>query len=340
MNIQETGKIIVRARKTKKMTQADLADKLGVTDKAVSKWERGLSFPDISLLQPLSECLEISISELVEGKRHEEVVIHEVDAGVVATIEVSAAEIKRRTSRVKAISFTITSLVIVIAVVLSVCFGIAFTPTDGMTKTKQIALMSLNGGEQHIVRLSQKVRINEGDMLAFGMLPIQKKGKSSAELFNDVKKDILESGAEIYIDNDLDGFTFFFKNEEGYSDIFHLGITQTGVEITDMTYELYLSEDTNGYFLLPFPFIAGSRKDNFRILCGQELMVYNSISTALEDFEEFYLASGFYDVQKQGDSLSITIRNSTSSLLSTMIANTIHITFVNHGGVTFCVIDL
>ena len=51
------------------MTQKELAEKLYVTDKAVSKWERGLSLPDISLLEKLSEELEVDVSELLRGKR-------------------------------------------------------------------------------------------------------------------------------------------------------------------------------------------------------------------------------------------------------------------------------
>ena len=54
MDAQKTGKIISIKRKSMNMTQGELAKKLHITDKAVSKWERGLSFPDISLLIPLS----------------------------------------------------------------------------------------------------------------------------------------------------------------------------------------------------------------------------------------------------------------------------------------------
>ena len=49
------------------MTQSELAKKLHITDKAVSKWERGLSFPDISILIPLAETLNISLYDLLKG---------------------------------------------------------------------------------------------------------------------------------------------------------------------------------------------------------------------------------------------------------------------------------
>lgn len=56
-------------RKEKGMTQQQLAEKLYITDKAVSKWERGLSFPDITILKSLAEILELDVSELLNCKK-------------------------------------------------------------------------------------------------------------------------------------------------------------------------------------------------------------------------------------------------------------------------------
>ena len=60
------GNKITELRKEKGMTQLDLADKMGVTDKAVSKWERDLSCPDIHTITKLSEILEVSVEELMQ----------------------------------------------------------------------------------------------------------------------------------------------------------------------------------------------------------------------------------------------------------------------------------
>lgn len=68
MNIEKMGQFISELRKSQKMTQRDLAVKLNVSDKAVSKWERGLSCPDISLLSPLSNILGITTTELLNGE--------------------------------------------------------------------------------------------------------------------------------------------------------------------------------------------------------------------------------------------------------------------------------
>ena len=62
------GTIICEARKNKGMTQADLATAMNVTDKAVSKWERDISCPDVTSLSKLAETLQISLEELMSGK--------------------------------------------------------------------------------------------------------------------------------------------------------------------------------------------------------------------------------------------------------------------------------
>lgn len=65
------GAFVAVLRKEKGYTQKELADKLYVSDKAVSKWERGLSLPDISLLVPMSKELDVTVMELLQGRRLE-----------------------------------------------------------------------------------------------------------------------------------------------------------------------------------------------------------------------------------------------------------------------------
>lgn len=72
MDNERIGSFIKELRKEKGLTQKDLAQTLHITDRAVSKWERGLSAPDIALLEPLSELLEVSVGELIRGKRDRE----------------------------------------------------------------------------------------------------------------------------------------------------------------------------------------------------------------------------------------------------------------------------
>ena len=67
MDAGKTGRFIAKKRRERNMSQKELAQHLNITDKAVSKWERGLSFPDITILIPLSEALEVSLYDLLTG---------------------------------------------------------------------------------------------------------------------------------------------------------------------------------------------------------------------------------------------------------------------------------
>ena len=72
MDPKRTGKFISDKRKKQGLSQKELAEKLNITDKAVSKWERGLSFPDITMLIPLSEILDITLYDLLTGGSEDE----------------------------------------------------------------------------------------------------------------------------------------------------------------------------------------------------------------------------------------------------------------------------
>lgn len=67
MNSYITGAIIKELREQNSMTQSELAERLGVSDKAVSKWETGRGYPDITLLEPIADVFQISVVELLSG---------------------------------------------------------------------------------------------------------------------------------------------------------------------------------------------------------------------------------------------------------------------------------
>ena len=67
MNQYVTGTVIKELREKDKMTQFQLAEKLGVSDKTVSKWETGKGYPDITLLEPIAKVFRISVTELISG---------------------------------------------------------------------------------------------------------------------------------------------------------------------------------------------------------------------------------------------------------------------------------
>lgn len=67
MNQYVTGTTIKELREKNKITQVQLVEKLGVSDKTVSKWETGKGYPDITLLEPIADALRVSVAELITG---------------------------------------------------------------------------------------------------------------------------------------------------------------------------------------------------------------------------------------------------------------------------------
>lgn len=77
MDLISIGKFISEQRKLKGCSQVELANKLNISNKTISKWERGNGFPDVSLLLPLCEELDISVNELLSAKKLQESEYHE-----------------------------------------------------------------------------------------------------------------------------------------------------------------------------------------------------------------------------------------------------------------------
>ena len=69
MNQVKIGKFIAECRKQKNLTQLQLAEKLNITDKAISKWERGFAMPDSAIMLELCDILDISVNELLSGEK-------------------------------------------------------------------------------------------------------------------------------------------------------------------------------------------------------------------------------------------------------------------------------
>ncbi len=107
------GKFIQELRKEKNMTQKELAEKLNLTDKAISKWERDLSFPDIAMLKPLSEIFNVSIIELLNGQK-ENVKEIDLDSRILAILKQKEYEKNKKVRKVIGISAII---IIVFAIV-------------------------------------------------------------------------------------------------------------------------------------------------------------------------------------------------------------------------------
>ena len=99
MDAKKFGAFIAATRKENNMTQMDLAKKLQVTDKAVSKWERGLGFPDINTIEPLADALGISVLEVMRSERIAETEISSDTATTALTDTFELVKLQRKAER-------------------------------------------------------------------------------------------------------------------------------------------------------------------------------------------------------------------------------------------------
>ena len=93
MNQEKIGKFIAACRKEKNLTQQELAEKLGVTDKSIGNWENARCMPDLSLFKPLCDELGITINELLSGERIKEKYQEKFEENIINTIDYSTRRI-------------------------------------------------------------------------------------------------------------------------------------------------------------------------------------------------------------------------------------------------------
>ena len=90
MNANTLGEFVAALRQEKGLTQKQLADRLGVTDKAVSRWEKGKNYPDIELLEPIAREFEVTVNELISGRRlGSGEILPESDSNIVHIIKIN-----------------------------------------------------------------------------------------------------------------------------------------------------------------------------------------------------------------------------------------------------------
>lgn len=133
MEAKKFGKFIAELRKDKNLTQAELAEKLYVTDKAISRWERGLGFPDINTIQPLADALGVTITELMESRHIEETIKED-------TISVYDQMIqKMKYQRKKKITMMIM-IIISFTLIVSIVFFYPFHLKDKINSEQQLQI--------------------------------------------------------------------------------------------------------------------------------------------------------------------------------------------------------
>ena len=115
MDQEKMGKFIAELRKDKNMTQVELANKLGITDRAISKWENGRGMPDLSLLKPLCEILGISINELLSGEKlNQDEYQEKFEKNIINTIDYTNKKIQKTKRIIKIVLLAFLSLLIIL----------------------------------------------------------------------------------------------------------------------------------------------------------------------------------------------------------------------------------
>ena len=135
MDAKKLGQFITQLRKEQNMTQADLAAKLQVTDKAVSKWERGVGLPDINSVEPLAEALGVTVLEIMRSERISEESVASVSVSEVITGTFDMVNEQRKQER--------KSVLYIAMVVLSVITSVFLADTIGWMGVAFVALPSL-----------------------------------------------------------------------------------------------------------------------------------------------------------------------------------------------------
>lgn len=119
MDLDKIGKFIALNRKNKGLTQEQLAEKLGVTNKTISRWETGKYMPDLSLLKPLSEELGITLNELLSGEKiKEEKIVENTERNILNTIDYSSKKVENEHKKISIILMILGAIISISALTI------------------------------------------------------------------------------------------------------------------------------------------------------------------------------------------------------------------------------
>lgn len=221
MDLEKNGKFIASARKKKKLTQEQLAIKLGINNRTISRWENGKNMPDVSLYKPLCEILEISIEELINGEKTNKNEIREsVEKAIINTVDLSEKIRKKMNKQIKILIFLIL-LILFFSTIILIYYKKKYPTID-------IYSMDILPSEKNI--LNEKNTLDMGDfkIWLYGIDSIQLIDKDnnhfdlkSALKYHQVKLQNLEGYLEFQANNStiekymlFDGGTKIYKTKK------------------------------------------------------------------------------------------------------------------------------
>lgn len=146
------AELIQEMRKVRGLTQKDLADRLGVTDKAVSKWERAVSSPDIELLIPLADALELSVQELLNGEREEGAAEEGTESAVQEALAYSHKSAAQRIQRMRELFFAGLSAVFFLGALVCLICDFAISGAFTWSRLVLVSLLAAWGAAVPLFR--------------------------------------------------------------------------------------------------------------------------------------------------------------------------------------------
>ncbi len=160
MNQEKIGKFIASVRKEKNITQNELAEKLGVSDRTIGNWENGRNMPDVSLFKPLCENLDITLNDLLSGEKVVDNCYHErLEENIINAIDYSNKKIEKNNNTI--------AFIFIILCILSSFTVISIFPSEsswGSIFSILSIILSLIG----VSRLTKKIRFFKRIIITFG----------------------------------------------------------------------------------------------------------------------------------------------------------------------------
>lgn len=160
MNQEKIGKFIASVRKEKNITQNELAEKLGVSDRTIGNWENGRNMPDVSLFKPLCESLDISLNDLLSGEKVSDNCYHErLEENIINAIDYSNKKIEKNNN--------VITFIFIILCILSSFTVISIFPSEsswGSIFSILSIILSLIG----VAGLTKKIRFFKRIIITFG----------------------------------------------------------------------------------------------------------------------------------------------------------------------------
>lgn len=309
MDLQKTGSLIYNARKNLNLTQNELGSILGVTGKAVCKWEKGYSFPDVGLLPSLSETLSIPVSSLISGELDDvpsEKNTHDL-------VKISSSQSKKRKRIALAVTIPVAVILVAIIIIMSIFLAFTSMPTSAF-KASSFSVSAFGSD----TTFTADMRCYVGAEGSYGDCGSYVFTRNMT--FASIQKSLASSAKKHGFSYDSSYSLFYKENKNKTVDYFY--VRKVGSYHKNLTHNfILLATGLNAHllspsyepatdepicdFLLPLHFLADKN------LLSPYLFIpsyseYRTTAT-FDELCAFYLKTGYFTVNRSADERSATV---------------------------------